>query len=200
MGIHGGTTPSITLDITGVDLSDAGVRPTVIVTVENGRKTPDVTRDKLTAAKTDAGCTPTVGAPEQQADGNLLSGVTPNLLNGATQSGKTYAIPSGGAYGIDYIEYQLDIPALRPDAVYCLLAYGKSQSGYRPLSAELHSDGGVSPGSSSLLFTATPSAKAVSFDLASGAKPTKLVIKAAGSGGQVGISNVTLMALDAWRA
>lgn len=145
----------------------------------------------------DAGGDLIVGALEQQASENLLSGVTPSLLNGATQSGKAYVIPAGGAYGTDYIEYRLDIPTQKPDAVYCLLAYGKSQSGYRSLSAELHSDGGVSSGSSSLLFTATPSAKAVSFDLTSGAKPTKLVIKATSSSGeQVDISKVMLMALD----
>lgn len=56
-GIYRGTTPSITLNITGVDLSDAGVWPTVIVTVGNGRNTFDVYRDKLVIANTDAGCT-----------------------------------------------------------------------------------------------------------------------------------------------
>lgn len=164
----------------------------------------DLTSDTVDAAHLAKGCTAhdaggnlIVGALEQQGSDNLLSGVTPSLLNGATQSGKAYVIPAGGAYGTDYIEYRLDIPALKPDATYCLLAYGKSQSGYRSLSAELHSDGGVSSGSSSLLFTATPSAKAVSFDFTSGAKPTKLVIKAASSSGeQVDISNVTLMVLD----
>lgn len=64
--IYRGTTPSITLNITGVDLSDAGVWPTVIVTVENGRNTFDVTRDKLTAAKTDAGCTLTFELTQEQ--------------------------------------------------------------------------------------------------------------------------------------
>ena len=58
--------PSTTLNITGVDLSDAGVWPTVIVTVENGRKTFDVTRDKLTAARTDAGCTLTFELTQAQ--------------------------------------------------------------------------------------------------------------------------------------
>lgn len=55
-GIYRGTTPSITLNIKGVDLSDASVWPTVIVTVENGRSTFDVNRDGLTIASTDAGC------------------------------------------------------------------------------------------------------------------------------------------------
>lgn len=55
-GIYRGTTPSITLNITGVDLSNAGVWPIVIVTVENGRSAFDVTRDSLAIANTDAGC------------------------------------------------------------------------------------------------------------------------------------------------
>lgn len=58
-GIYRGTTPSITLNITGVDLSDASVWPTVIVTVKNARSTFDLDRDKLAIAKTDAGCTVT---------------------------------------------------------------------------------------------------------------------------------------------
>lgn len=130
-------------------------------------------------------------------DNNLLIGVAPKLLNGTTQSGKTYTIPEGSTYGTEYIEYQLDVPKLPSNWKFCLLAYGHTQTGYRSLSAELHFDGGVSSGLSSLLFTATPSVKAVSFDLASDVKPTKLVIKAASSnGGSVGISNITLMTLE----
>lgn len=130
-------------------------------------------------------------------DNNLLIGVAPKLLNGTTQSWKTYTIPEGGEYGTEYVEYQLDVPRLPSNWKFCLLAYGRAQTGYRSLSAELHFDGGVSSGSSSLLFTATPSVKAVSFDLASNTKPTKLVVKAASSnGGSVDISNITLMAID----
>lgn len=64
--IYRGTTPSITLDIAGVDLSDAAVWPTVIVTVENGRNTFDVLRDKLTIAKTDNGCSVTLALTQAQ--------------------------------------------------------------------------------------------------------------------------------------
>ena len=146
----------------------------------------------------DAGGNLIVGTLEQQADGNLLSGVTPSLLNGATQSGNTYTIPEGGAYGTEYIEYQLDVPELNPGEKYCLLAYGHTQSGYRSLSAELHANGVVAPGSSSLLFTASPSIKAVSFDFASGAKPTKLVIKNASSSNStsVDISSLIFMVIN----
>lgn len=65
-GIYRGTTPSITLNITGVDLSDASVWPTVIVTVENGRKAFDVNRDKLTIATADAGCSVTFALTQAQ--------------------------------------------------------------------------------------------------------------------------------------
>lgn len=65
-GIYRGTTPSITLNITGVDLSDASVWPTVIVTVENWRSTFDVNRDKLSFAKTDGGCTVTFELTQAQ--------------------------------------------------------------------------------------------------------------------------------------
>lgn len=65
-GIYRGTTPSITLNIKGVDLSDASVWTTVIVTVENGRSTFDVNRDKLVIAKTDAGCSVTFGLTQAQ--------------------------------------------------------------------------------------------------------------------------------------
>lgn len=65
-GIYRGTTPSITLNITGVDLSDASVWPTVIVTVENGRNAFDVNRDKLTIATADAGCSVTFALTQAQ--------------------------------------------------------------------------------------------------------------------------------------
>lgn len=66
MGIYRGTTPSITLNIIGVDLSDAVVWPIIIVTVKNGHKKIDVMRDKLTTAKTDAGCTLTFELSQEQ--------------------------------------------------------------------------------------------------------------------------------------
>lgn len=164
----------------------------------------DLTSDTVDAAHLAKGCTAhdaggnlIIGTLESQADSNLLSGVTPSLLNGTTQSGKTYVIPSASEYGTDYIEYQLDISMLKPDEVYCLLAYGHTQSGYRSLQAEFRSDSSVFSGSSSLLFTASPSIKAVSFDLTSGAKPTKLVIKSAtSSGNSVDISSITLTKLN----
>ena len=65
-GIYRGTTPSITLNITGVDLSDASVWPTVIVTVENGSRTFDVNRDKLVIATADAGCSVTFALTQAQ--------------------------------------------------------------------------------------------------------------------------------------
>lgn len=165
----------------------------------------DLTSDTVDAAHLAKGCTAhdaggnlIVGTLEQQGSGNLLSGVTPSLLNGATQSGKTYTIPEGGDYGAEYVEYQLDVPKLNPDEKYCLLVFGHTQSGYRSMSVELRANGVVAPGSSSLLFTASPSVKAVSFDLTSGAKPTKLVIKNASSSNSTSldISSFVLMTID----
>ena len=165
----------------------------------------DLTSDTVDAAHLakgytahDAGGNLIVGSLEPQADSNLLRGVTPNLLNGATQSGKAYVIPAGGTYGTDYIEYQLDIPALTSDKVYCLLTYGNTQANYRQLLAELHFDDSVSEGSSTLFFTSSPSVKAASFNLTSGAKPTKLVLKNASSNNQNPLSlfNIKLVMLN----
>lgn len=64
--IYRGTTPSVTLSVKGVDLSDASVWPTVIVTVENGRSTFDVMRDNLAIAKTDAGSSVTFALTQHQ--------------------------------------------------------------------------------------------------------------------------------------
>jgi ABC-type uncharacterized transport system ATPase subunit len=53
--MYRGTTPKITLNIVGADLTDATTWPTVIVTIENGQTTFDVTRDKLTITKASTG-------------------------------------------------------------------------------------------------------------------------------------------------
>lgn len=55
--IYRGTTPRITLNVKGVDLSDASIWPVVIVTIGNGRNISDVMRDKITATKIDSDCT-----------------------------------------------------------------------------------------------------------------------------------------------
>lgn len=150
----------------------------------------------------DAGGNLIVGTLEQQGSDNLLSGVTPSLLNGTTQSGKTYVIPKYSGYGIELIEYQLDIPKLTSDAVYNILMYGKTEANYRSVFAELHfqkPDGEASSVSTQLLFGATGDAKGGSFKLASGTKPTKLVIKDANDSSKLpsSISGITLVVLDA---
>lgn len=65
-GIFRGTTHGITLNVKGVDLSNASVWPTVIVTVGNGSSTVDVNRDKLAIANTDAGCSVTFALTQAQ--------------------------------------------------------------------------------------------------------------------------------------
>lgn len=167
----------------------------------------DLTSDTVDAAHLakgrtahDAGGNLIVGTLEQQASGNLLSGVTPRLLNGATQSGKEYVIPSGGAYGTDYVEYQLGIPTLKSDVDYCLVAYGKTAQGYCSFIANLYfqnQDGTVNHTPvSGMFFNNAPSVQCASIKLASGAKPTKLVICGSGQESSLSVSNVTFMALD----
>lgn len=65
-GIFRGTTPSITLNVKGVDLSDASVWPTVIVTVGNARSTFDANRGKLEIASADEGCSVTFALTQAQ--------------------------------------------------------------------------------------------------------------------------------------
>lgn len=154
----------------------------------------------------DAGGNLIVGTLEPQADSNLLHGVTPNLLNGATQNGKTYVIPEGGESGTEYIEYQLDIPKLESDTIYNVFAYGKTQEGYHSIAVELvfnkpyyeKPHGDTSSVSSSFIFGASGAAKAGTFSLASGRKPTKLVFKNANSSNThlLNISNIMFMRLE----
>lgn len=65
-GIYRGTTPSITLNVNGVDLSDDSVWPTVIVTVENVHNSFDVERDGLVIVSTDSGCSLTFALTQAQ--------------------------------------------------------------------------------------------------------------------------------------
>lgn len=141
-----------------------------------------------------------VGNLEQQGSDNLLSGITPSLLNGATQSGKAYVIPSGGAYGTEYIEYQLDIPTLKSDAVYCIVAYGKTAQGYCSFLVNLYfkdTDGTVKNNPvSGMFFNNTPSVQSTSINFASGVKPTKFVVCGSGQASSLSLSNIAFMALD----
>lgn len=55
-GIYRGTTPSITLQVTGVDLSFQDTWPVVVVTLKNGGTKIDFQRDLLVIEHTDTGC------------------------------------------------------------------------------------------------------------------------------------------------
>jgi hypothetical protein len=54
--IYRGTTPSIILQVTGVDLSFQDTWPVVVVTLKNGDKEIDFQRDLLDIKHTDTGC------------------------------------------------------------------------------------------------------------------------------------------------
>lgn len=154
----------------------------------------DLTADTVDASHLDLG---------QQESDNLLRGITPRLLNGTTQSGKAYVIPSGGAYGTEYIEYQLDIPTQKSDVSYCIAAFGKTAQGHFPFSVNLYfrdSDGTVkNTPVSGMSFNNSLSVQCASIKIASGAKPTKLVICGSGQASSMSVSNVTFMELDVWR-
>lgn len=64
--IFRGTTPSITLNVTGVDLSNAGVWPVVIVTVGNMLNKFDIGREDLDISGTDSGCTVVARMTQEQ--------------------------------------------------------------------------------------------------------------------------------------
>lgn len=148
----------------------------------------------------DAGGNLIIGNLEQQGSDNLLSGVTPSLLNGTTQSGKAYVIPAGGAYGTEYIEYQLDVPTLKSDAVYAIVTYGKTSQGYSSFIANLYfqdPDGTVkNTPVSGMFFNNTPSVQCASVKIASGTKLTKFVICGSGQASTLNISNIMFIELD----
>lgn len=163
----------------------------------------DLTSDTVDASHLAKGCTAhdaggnlIVGTLEPQTASNLLSGVTPNLLNGATQSGKAYVIPEGSKYGVEYIEYPLDIPKLTSAAVYCVLVYGHTQANYRSIRVELRLDDGRAYNSSgSFLFGTAADVKAGRFNLPSGSKPTKLVISHNNQSAALDILDIMLIPL-----
>lgn len=75
--MYRGTTPKITLNVVGADLTDATTWPTVIVTVENGQNSFDVTRDKLTITKASTGVGCSVSFALTQAQTLALSVMRP---------------------------------------------------------------------------------------------------------------------------
>lgn len=168
----------------------------------------DLTSDTVDAAHLakgytahDAAGNAVVGTLAQHGSGNILDGITPSLFNGATNNGKAYVIPSSDGRVTRYIEYPLDVPTLASDTVYCLSAYGNADGGdYYLLAAYVYyqrQDGGTSSISMPYFFGDSPDAKAQSFKLASGAKPTKLVLASQSKNdASMNISNITLTALD----
>lgn len=102
--IFRGTTPSITLNITGVDLSDASVWPTVIVTVENGHNSFDVTRDGLAIVGTDFGCSLTFTLTQSQTLALSVMRSTYVQLRAKDTNGDAIASPIASARVNDVIK------------------------------------------------------------------------------------------------
>lgn len=168
----------------------------------------DLTSDTVDAAHLadgytahDAGGNLIVGTLEQQADSNLLLGVTPSLLYGTRQNGNRYVVPPGASNGVEYIEYELNIPTLTSDVTYGVFTSGYTENDFRTYAPRLYyqdTSGSVTYNSvSSVYFTATPTVKAVSVKLASGTKPVKLSLILAKSSYRANIyTNVMLVPLD----
>lgn len=146
----------------------------------------DLTSDTVDAAHLakgrtahDAGGNLIVGTLESQTDSNLLSGVTPSLFNGATQSGKTYVIPTSSGEYVKYIEYQLDLPTLTTDTLYRISLSGGTTEEYCTLSVKinyLESDGNASFEEGEFLIDSVSSSRCADVELASGVKVTGLEI------------------------
>lgn len=148
----------------------------------------DLTSDTVDAAHLakgrtahDAGGNLIVGILESQTDSNLLSGVTPSLSNGATKSGKTYAIPTSNGEYVKYMEYKLDLPMLTSDTLYRIsLSGGTTEEGkYCTLSVKinyLESDGNASFEEGEFVIDSVSSSRCADVELASGVKVTGLEI------------------------
>ena len=96
--MYRGTTPKITLNIVGADLTDANTGPTVIVTVGNGQNSFDVTRDNLTITKasTGVGCSVSFALTQDQTLAMSVLRMTRVQLRAKTVDG--YAIATKIAY------------------------------------------------------------------------------------------------------
>lgn len=168
----------------------------------------DLTSDTVDAAHLakgytahDAGGNLIVGALEQQRSENLLSGITPYLLEGTRQNGKTYVIPAGYVNGTEYIEYELNIPTLTSDVTYGVFVSGYSKNDFRAYAPRLYyrdASGSVTYNPvSSVYFTKTPDVKVVCIKLASGTKPMHLDLIFAKSQYPASVfTNVMLVPLD----
>lgn len=64
--IYRGTTPSIALNVHGIDFTDQQTWPVVVVTLGYGPRRIDFERSDLDIAKTDTGCTVTLALTQTQ--------------------------------------------------------------------------------------------------------------------------------------
>lgn len=148
----------------------------------------DLTSDTVDATHLAKGCTAhdaggnlIVGTLESQADSNLLHGVTPSLFNGATQSGKTYVLPTSNGENAKYIEYKLNLPTFTTDTLCRIsLSGGTTEEGkYCTLSVTidyLESDGSANFEEGEFVIDSVSSSRCADVELASGVKVTGLAI------------------------
>ena len=168
----------------------------------------DLTADTVDAAHLakgytahDAAGNAVVGTLESQTDSNLLHGLTPTLLNGATKSGNAYLIPASST-GKEFVRYKLDLPKLTSGTLYRLSASGQTgESGqYGSFYAYLYfrnQDGSTAFNTGVIFVSDEPSSQCCDIELASGAKPTAMVFSSLGTDNKsMSIYNITLNAFE----
>lgn len=102
--IYRGTTPSITLNVVGVDLSNAMLWPIVIVTVENGRNSFDISRDNLNIELADGGCAVEFTLTQAQTLQMSKRQTTMFQLRAKDFEGHSIATPIKGVYVVDVLK------------------------------------------------------------------------------------------------
>lgn len=101
--IYRGTTPSITLNVVGVNLSNAMLWPIVIVTVENGRNSFDISRDNLNIELAEGGCAVEFTLTQAQTL-QMSKRQTMFQLRAKDYEGHTIATPIKGAVVMDVLK------------------------------------------------------------------------------------------------
>ena len=166
----------------------------------------DLTSDTVDAAHLAKGYTAhdaagnlIVGSLEQQANSNLLHGVTPSLLNGTAQSGNAYVIPDSRNSGVDYIEYTLDFPALTSDTTYRLSAFGESKNAYGTMISVffyVHGTYGSTSIRRKYFILDGSEPKATDIELSSGERIVRIVFGSYANQKSASISKIALNALE----
>jgi hypothetical protein len=93
--IYRGTTPTITLNVHGIDFSDAVTWPVVVVSLKAGAQRIDVERGQLAIAQSDGGSTVTTQLTQAQTLGFDVMRPVAVQLRAKAVDGNAVATPIG---------------------------------------------------------------------------------------------------------